>query len=516
MRFAQDTRGGLFMTKKYEYSIHCSDSTAFNNKATFCIGTGRMNLALRKEYYNQLKKVQEDIGFSYIRGHGLFCDDMAIYHTYEEDGVTKEEYNFTYVDMVFDDYQALGIKPFVELGFMPEKLASGSQTIFYWKGNVTPPKDYDKWANLVVATIEHWINRYGREEVITWPFEVWNEPNLPGFWKDADMEEYFKLYEVTSKAVKSCDSRIRVGGPAICGVDDERWLQCFLEYCSKNKTPLDLVTRHAYATELPEVDGHYQYQKLRAPEVFLGELKESRRIIDSFPEYTGMEMHITEFNTSYTPLNPIHDTNLNAAYVARLLSEMGDNCASYSYWTFGDVFEEAGVAFTPFSGCFGLLTNGMIPKPTYWTFSFFRKIGSQAISRSEHYIITKDDNQDIHGIAWNPVEEPGESDMSLSFKFDLADGDYIIIKRMVDESTCNPLKTWIDIGSPAYPSKDEVQLIKDCSNPRTSTRQFKVSDSSAKIEILLSANAVCYFEIKKIKPKWDRGYQADRIRGAIL
>jgi xylan 1,4-beta-xylosidase len=502
------------MTEKYEYKINCSDSMVFNNNATFCIGTGRMNLALRHEYHNQLKKVQEDIGFSHIRGHGLFCDDMAIYQTYEENGVFKEEYNFTYVDMVFDDYQALGIKPFVELGFMPEKLASGSQTVFYWKGNTTPPADYTKWANLVTATINHWIERYGREEVITWPFEVWNEPNLPGFWKDADMEEYFKLYDVTSKAVKSCDSRIRVGGPAICGVDDERWLRCFLEYCSKNKTPLDLVTRHAYATEAAESVGHYQYQKLRTPEVFLSELKESRRIIDSFPEYAGMEMHITEFNTSYTPLNPIHDTNLNAAYVARLLSEMGDHCASYSYWTFGDVFEEAGVAFTPFSGCFGLLANGMIPKPTYWTFAFFQKIGSSAIARTEHYILTKDDNGNIHGIAWNPVEEQGDSNISLNLTFNMANGDYILINRLVDEANCNPLKTWVDMGSPAYPAKEELQLIKDCSTPRTSTKQFRVTNSSTEIEITLSANAVCYFEIKSIYPKSDRGYHIDRIRGA--
>ena len=209
------------MDKQIEVLIKKDDSVPFHNKACYCIGTGRMNLALRHEYHKQLEKVQNEIGFSYIRGHGLFCDDMAIYQTYEEDGMEKVEYNFTYVDMVFDDYLSLGLKPFVELGFMPEKLASGSQTIFYWKGYVTPPSDYGKWAELIKATINHWISRYGIEEVRTWLFEVWNEPNLPGFWKGADMQEYFRLYEVSSKAVKECDTQLRVGGPAICGVDDE-------------------------------------------------------------------------------------------------------------------------------------------------------------------------------------------------------------------------------------------------------------------------------------------------------
>lgn len=501
------------MQKKLSYHIKQNDKSIFNNNATYCIGTGRMNLALRHEYHKQLKMVQDEIGFSYIRGHGLFCDDMAVFHTFNEDGIEKVEYNFTYLDMVFDDYQSMGLKPFVELGFMPEKLASGSQTVFYWKGNVTPPIDYSKWADLITATINHWIERYGRDEVITWPFEVWNEPNLTAFWKDADMEEYFKLYDVSSKAVKSCDERIRVGGPAICGVDDERWLRCFLEFCAENKAPLDFVTRHAYATEEPDISGHYAYQQLRAFEIFMSELKESRRIIDSFPEYKGMEMHITEFNTSYTPLNPIHDTNLNASYIARLLSEMGDMCASYSYWTFGDVFEEAGVAFTPFSGCFGLLTNGMIPKPTYWTYSFFKNLESNAIARNEHFVVTKEDKK-IKGIAWNPIiDESGEQDITLDLSIEMNNGEYLLITRLVDEITCNPLKTWIDMGSPATPTKEQLKLLKECAKPLCRTKRFVVKDKVADLKITLSTNALFYFEIQEINPSIDRGFQPERISG---
>lgn len=502
------------MSNKLLCKINRDDSIVFNNNALFCIGTGRMNLALRKEYYNQLKKVQEEIHFSHIRGHGLFCDDMAIYQSYEEDGIEKAEYNFTYLDMVFDDYLSLGLKPFVELGFMPVKLASGRQTVFYWKGNVTPPSDYNKWAELVKATVHHWIDRYGREEVITWPFEVWNEPNLPGFWKDADMDEYFYLYEVTVTAVKNCDSRIRIGGPAICGVDDERWLRCFLEYCSKNKTPLDFVTRHAYATEMPEKDGHYDYQKLRKPEVFMEELRESRRIIDSFTEYAGINMHLTEFNTSYTPLNPIHDTNLNAAYIARLLSELGEVCASYSYWTFGDVFEEAGVSYTPFSGCFGLLTNGMIPKPTYWTFFFFRNLGANAVARSEYHIITKDNEGRIYGIAWNPVEGNEDKELYLQISAGMDNGEYSMVTRLVDEETCNPLKAWINMGSPFYLKKEQKELLLECAKPLVKVERLKITDGELNIEIPLSSNALCSFEIQRIFPATDRGFRVECIRGA--
>jgi len=500
--------------KTLSYKLNCSENVTFNNNALVCVGTGRMNLALRHEYHNQLKKVQEEIGFKYIRGHGLFCDDIGIYHSYEQNGVEKIEYNFRYVDMVFDDYLSLGIKPFIELGFMPYKLASGDQTIFYWKGNVTPPSDYNKWAALVEASIKHWIDRYGIDEVASWPFEVWNEPNLRSFWKDADMQEYFKLYDVTSKAVKNCSPRLRVGGPAICGVDDERWLKCFLEYCSRNKTPLDFVTRHAYATAAPESDGHYVYQKLRPAEDFISELKISRDIIDSFPEYAGIEMHITEFNTSYSPLNPVHDTNLNAAYIARILSEMGDVCASYSYWTFGDVFEEAGIAFTPFSGCFGLLANGMIPKPSYWVYSFFSKIGTNAVARGENFIITKDDKGSLYGIAWNIKEEQGSDEVLLSFSIELNNGEYLLVKKLVDETVCNPLKNWIDMGSPANPTEEQLSLLRECAQPQTTTDRLSIKNGTCELDLPLSANALCYFEIKRIIPETDRGFLQERIRGA--
>ncbi|MDR0220363.1 MAG: xylan 1,4-beta-xylosidase [Lachnospiraceae bacterium] len=485
----------------------------FINNATYCVGTGRMNLALRHEYHEQLKKVQEEIGFSYIRGHGLFHDDMGIYQTYTDGGYTKEEYNFRYVDIVFDDYLALGIKPFVELGFMPSGLASGDQTIFYWKGNTTPPADYNKWVRLVKATVNHWIDRYGREEVITWPFEVWNEPNLAGFWQGADMEEYFKLYDYTSRAVKSCDPRIRVGGPAICGVDDERWLRSFLEFCREKKAPLDFVTRHAYGTEEGEADGHYVYQELRPPAGFLAEPQQSRAIIDSFPEFAGMEMHVTEFNTSYSPTNPIHDTNLNAAYIARVLSELGDTCASYSYWTFGDVFEEAGVAFTTFSGCFGLLANGNIPKPTYWAFAFYKELYETGVARDEHFVITKSVGGDLRGIAWNHLPE-GEN-VSLELTFEVENGAYLLLTKTVDEELCNPLKAWLDMGAPACPTARQLALLKECARPRVATQRLEIEEGLATVALTLMKSALCFFELASVSPEEDRGYRPERIPGAM-
>ena len=260
--------------KQDSIRIAADSQAKFNNNTAFCIGTGRMGLALQREYQQQLAMAQAECAFTHIRGHGLFSDDMAIYQPYQDaEGNWHEGYNFTYLDRVMDDYRAQGLKPFLELVFMPEKMASGTQTIFYWKGNVTPPQDDAKWTAMVQATLAHLAERYGKDEVSTWPCEVWNEPNLTGFWENADMQEYFKLFHRTFDAIKEVNPGFRVGGPAVCGGTDEKWIQAFMEYCHENHIPVDFVTRHHYTIDPPECIGHYAYSELMKAEDGFANLK---------------------------------------------------------------------------------------------------------------------------------------------------------------------------------------------------------------------------------------------------
>lgn len=491
--------------------VNLGKTVPFNNKATHCVGTGRMDLALHKEYLDQLALVQKEIGFSYIRGHGLFSKYMAIFRGYEEDGVQIDEYNFTYLDMVMDSYKELNIKPLLELGFMPDDMASGDQKVFFWGGNVTPPAGYDRWANLVKATLSHLIERYGREEVLTWPVEVWNEPNLPVFWKDADMEEYFKLYEVTANAVKETDSSFRVGGPAICGVDDERWLRSFLENVRDKKLPLDFISRHHYTSYNPERSGHYSFIELHEPEDAFRWLERSRDIVDSFDEFRGMEIFITEFNTSYVPNAPIHDTTLNAAYVSHMLSKLGDKHESYSYWTFGDIFEEWGVQFTPFAGGFGLVADGCIPKPTFWTFAFYSKLMGDCVMKNDDGVIVKTDKGTLRGVLQNPDLHNNKEDKEVKISLSgLEDGEYMITEKIVNDDFGNPLKTWHEMGEPSSLTKEQNELLKEIARPGVFTRNITVKDSKADISFKLLKNELRYFEIMPINRKCDRGYDYER------
>ena len=487
-----------------------SDSKAsFYNNVDFCVGTGRFGLALTKEYLDELKFVQEEIGFKHIRGHGLFSDDTAIYHEYEENGEVKVEYNYTYLDRIIDEYIKVNIRPFLELGFMPYKLASGKQTIFYWKGNTTPPASYSKWCDMVVALLDHLCKRYGEEDVLTWPIEVWNEPNLPGFWEHADMQEYFKLFKETFTAIKKYNPAFKVGGPAICGVRDKEWITEFLNFCRDNKLNPDFITRHHYTIEMPERIGHYDYSKLMDAEEGFTNLKSTRDIIDSFEEYKNLPIHITEFSSSYTPFGVIHDTNLNAALMARQLSRLGDVNESYSYWTFGDVFEEQGVPFTLFHGGFGLVAAGAVPKPTFWTFKFFadlKKLSTDCVYKDDSTVVVKTPSG-YAGIIWN---DSSSERLMKRFELETEDAEYSLIDKTVDPETVNPLKLWHDLGEPSSPSKDEIKLIKDASTPLITSARIAAKNNTVVFTSCLRPEGVTYFELKKSVMTSDRGYDYNK------
>ncbi len=488
-------------------TIEKNAKAVFHNHTAYCIGTGRMGLALQEEYQKQMNLVQELCHFKHIRGHGLFCDDMAIYQPYTDAaGNACISYNFTYLDRVMDSYLSAGLRPFLELGFMPEKLASGNQTIFYWKGNTTPPKNDENWCALIQATLRHLMERYGADDVVTWPVEVWNEPNLAGFWENADKEKYLHLYEITSRAVKAVDERFQVGGPAICGGSGSQlWVRDFLAFCSEHQVPVDFVSRHAYMAQTPIHAGRYEYHTMCDVEYTVREMQETRDIINSFPQYVHLPMHITEFNTSYNPFCPIHDTLLNAAIMAGFLARMGDVADSYSYWTFGDVFEELGVPPTPFHGGFGLVANGLIPKPTLWMFSFFANLKGQCVHRDECMLLMRRDDGSYEGIVWNECSHQHQA-LSIDLKLACENGRYICQGESLTEAQGNPLKAWHDMGEPASLTKAQLSFLRGVAQPLHETDTLEAENGYLQLSLQLGENEVMHFELNHAPLKPDVGY----------
>jgi hypothetical protein len=240
------------------------------------------------------------LGARHVRFHGLFHDDMFVYRTDNGGGFGPNQplpepvYTFAYVDKVFDAILDAGARPFVELGFMPRQLATQTETLFWWKAHCSPPKEMGRWVALVDATVRHWIERYGIDEVRQWPFEVWNEPNLvPNFWTGT-RTEYFELYEATARAIKAIDPRLRVGGPstsvfvpdarysgethdpslevetAVATDPDELdwqpvWIHELIEYCAQRGLPIDFLSTHLYPTDYA-ADSLGNRQRDHAPE----------------------------------------------------------------------------------------------------------------------------------------------------------------------------------------------------------------------------------------------------------
>ncbi|MFW6022949.1 MAG: GH39 family glycosyl hydrolase [Halanaerobiaceae bacterium] len=487
----------------------------FKNNVSYCVGTGRMGLALQKEYIDHLEVVQQSINFKYIRGHGLFCDDVGIYREYEIDGEVKSFYNFTYLDRIIDSYLENNIRPFLELGFMPEKLKTGDQAVFYWQGNVTSPASYEKWAELIIATFEHLIDKYGREEVVAWPVEVWNEPNIP-FWAGT-MEEYFKLYDYSAQAVKKVDSQIRVGGPSICGVETEKWLRSFFEHCIENNSPLDFITRHCYTANQPTECGHYTYHTLNDPTYMIEELKETRQIMEDYPLTADMPLHITEFNSSYVPNCPVHDTDFHAAYIARILSEAGEYADSYSYWTFSDVFEEKDIPKSVFHGGFGLVALNSIKKPTFYTFEFFANAGSELLFRDNNLIVTKkEDRYVIIGWNWHNMRDGEKAkDQSYTLQLPSLGKQAISVKKEVGGKNANPLQTWSNLGKPRILDNEQLDILRSAAEPLQTDESLIEKDGIYEIKLNISCNHLCMLELIPVKDNTDTysGYDKEEFYG---
>jgi xylan 1,4-beta-xylosidase len=371
-----------------------------------CVGAGRANEGLRADWQQQLAYVKKECDFKYIRMHGLLADDMAVY---TEDEKGNPQYNYMYIDALYDYLLSIDIKPFVELGFMPAALASGSRTIFWWKGNVTPPKDYKKWEDLIRNLTEHFTERYGVDEVKTWYFEVWNEPNLtPGFWTGTQ-EEYFKLYKYSVRAIKSVSSDYKVGGPGTAGA---AWESEMIEYCTKNNLPIDFISTHSYGVKQGFLDEYGNGGTVLSKDsmsVSSDVLQSQKEIAASTKK--NLELHYTEWSSSYTPSDPLHDSYHEAAYILEKIKQVGKSANSMSYWVFTDIFEESGPRFTPFHGGFGLLTIQGIPKSAFYAYQFMNKLGkTELVNNDARSWATKTDNGGLQLLCWDFTNtHPGDS-----------------------------------------------------------------------------------------------------------
>ena len=441
-----------------------------------CIGAGRANEGLRADWQDQLRTAQRECGFKYIRMHGLLSDDMGVYR--EDHG--NPVYNWQYIDRLYDFLLSIDVKPFVELSFMPNALASGGQTIFWWKGNVTPPKSYDKWAGLISHLVAHFEERYGHDEVKTWWFEVWNEPDLHDAFFTGTREDYFKLYAVTANAIKSVSPDYRVGGPATAmGQFDEP----FINWCFTNKVPLDFVSSHCYGVNGGFLDETGQRGTVldANPNSVIGRMTEERHMINRSP-MPKLPLHFTEWSSAYTPTDFMHDTYQQASFILSKVKGAHRSVDSMSYWTFTDIFEENGPRATPFHGGFGLINYQDLKKPAFYAFKFLNELGPTELADADPASwVCKGADGSVQALFWDytpivppagvndqqfykqeiPAKPAGQAVLNLA---SLPAGSYTLRVFQTGYRVNDVFTGWLGLDSPSQLTRAQVNTLREKSS----------------------------------------------------
>ena len=359
-------------------------------------GSGRAVLSLREGYRKDLRMVKQATDFQYVRFHGIFHDEVGLF---DLDAAGKPVYNFSYVDQIYDGLLENGIKPFVELSFMPKKLAANPQAVhsFWYKQNISKPKDYAQWDAMVRAFTQHLVERYGIDEVAQWYFEVWNEPNIDFWVGDPKLATYLELYDHTARAVKAVDGRLRVGGPATARIG---WVSEFLAHVKAKNVPADFVSTHVYGDDKP-MDIFGNNEPVGQEHMVCKAVAKVHDQIAASP-LPKMPLILSEFNATWDTYHEITDTTYMGPWLASTISQCDGLAAMMSYWSFSDVFEEQGVVKKPFYGGYGLVAEDNIPKPALNAFAMLHQLGETRLPlESDSALATRRADGTVVMALWN-------------------------------------------------------------------------------------------------------------------
>jgi len=417
-------------------------------------GSGRAILTLRESYRDDLKSVKQITDFSYVRFHGIFNDEVGIYG---EDEQGRPVYNFSYIDQIYDGLLANGVRPFVEISFMPYKLAAANRLQAFWyRPNVSPPKDWNRWDDLVAAFTHHLVDRYGIDEVAQWYFEVWNEPNIDFWVGDPKQPTYWDLYDHTARAVKAVNPRLRIGGPATA---QAAWAADFIQHCVDHNVPIDFVSSHVYGNDAAS-DVFGTTEDIPRNQMVCRSVKKVHDQIQASAK-PKLPLIWSEFNASYKNEPDVTDTVYMGPWLADTIRQCDGLVDVMSYWTFSDVFEEQGVIKQPFYGGFGLLAEDGIPKPAFAAFKLLHTLGDERlVNKSDDALVTRRRDGSLVIAVWNyaPPEHAGLA-KTVTLKFKGISAHYASIAR-VDPQHGDVHSLYEQMGKPIYPTQKQIVALK--------------------------------------------------------
>lgn len=451
-------------------------------------GSGRAILSLRDSYRRDLREVKQATDFRYVRFHALLDDEVGVY---DETADGKPVYNFSYVDQIYDGLLENGVRPFVELSFMPRKLAA-AQILhpFWYHPIVSPPKDSARWADLITHLAQHLIDRYGIDEASQWYFEVWNEPNLD-FWAGQPKEQtYYDLYDVTARALKHVNSRLRVGGPATA---QAAWVDRFIRHCAVNHVPVDFVSTHVYANDTAH-DVFGTDEQIPRSEMVFRAIQKVHDQVKSSP-LPDLPLIWSEYNASYKNEFDVTDSTYMGPWLANTIRQCDGLVDMMSYWTFSDVFEEQGVIKQPFYGGFGLIAERGLPKPSFNAFKILHRLGDTRIDvNSDSALLTRRRDGTLVLALWNltgPEEQGAAKILTIEVK-GLAGRRRAEIFR-VDSTHGSLLEAYKKMGSPVSPTQEQIEALRQAAElPPPENQSFEKGN----LNVVLPSQGLAIIEFR--------------------
>jgi xylan 1,4-beta-xylosidase len=471
------------------------------------IASGRAALQLREDLHSHMAILQQKIGYSYCRFHGLFHDEMAVVAR-RKDGTLA--FRWAQVDKIFDALLQIGIRPHVELSTMPVALASGTTTIDDWEWNTTPPRDYAEWGQLVGAFARHCLDRYGLDEIAQWYYEVWNEPNI-NFWTGTQAD-YWKLYDASAAALKAVSPRLRVGGPVSARAE---WIADLIAHCSTRGVPLDFISTHIYAQDewvlYPGLKGSPYEPGRFVPDMVRGVRETVRR--SAMPD---LEVHMTEWD-SVVPLpdgqllwdkNPNSADNMSAAATACDLALAVDgDCDTFCWWEASDVVGESGIPLSEFSGCYGLLTLNGIPKAVLNAFSFLNRLrGGRLQAQHEALppgcgLVATAEGESLQVLLWYRdlsvygagTHRPWTGTLQLPWAESVKP---VLVQERITAGAGSCYETWLSLGGPQNLSPIEHELLQAHAMPEARLFRPDVQHEQVSHPFQLAPGEVIYLELR--------------------
>lgn len=456
-------------------------------------GSDRAAISLREQWRKDLRRFQSETGLKRVRFHGIFNDELGVYAPSIQ-SATKTP-NWQNIDRVYDGLLECGVRPLVELSFMPKRLASGTNSFGFYQGNITPPKEMAEWSAFITEFVQHLIARYGIDEIRQWPFEVWNEPNLMFFWsgKQAD---YFELYKATVTAIKAVDAKIQVGGPATSTI---QWIPEFLAYCEANSLPVDFVATHVYI-------GDNQKKVFGQPDAF--------PITDIVPQAMAIvrqQIDATKFKG--TPLWLTEWSSDSPAMIAHVVKHCLGNVQLMAHWTFTNTYEELGVAtfvLKEGSNGYGMMAAAGIPMPQFNTYKLLHRLGEVRLAASDGPVLASRRADGSEAIAvWNlvAVKQPGGIPGVVNERVVVGEAKPVkvlltlkgarpgqsVLVSYVDQERGSPFPEWRRLGSPQYPTPKQIEAI--CRAAELGAPEARTLDADGTLGLELPPECIALVEL---------------------